>query len=102
MTQLSELKKDVAQVEGVFTLLTAVPALTACWQTETGGLYGIFNVADTVDTMPTPLPDGEYVDLLSERPFTVRDGETAVPDSAVVVRYDGRLDVHAHIDPRLT
>ncbi len=102
LTRLCQLKKDPAQMEGVFTLLTAVPALAACWQTATGGLYGIFNVADTVDVMATPLPDGEYVDVLSERPFVVRDGETAVPDSAVIVRYDGRLDFQAHIDPLLT
>jgi glycosidase len=97
LTRLCQLKKDPAQVDGMFTLLTAVPALSACWQTATGGLYGIFNVADTVDVMPTPLPDGEYVDVLSERPFVVRDGETAVPDAAVVVRYDGWLDFQAHI-----
>lgn len=101
LTQLCQLKKDVAQREGAFRLLTAVPALSACWQTAAGGLYGIFNVADTVDVMATPLPDGEYVDVLSERPFVVRDGETAVPDGAVIVRYDGRLDVAAHIDPLL-
>ena len=95
LTKLCHLKKDPVMQEGQFTLLTSLPALTAVYQTPTTGLYGLFNVAGTIDTMPTPLPDGEYQNLLSElgNPVVVRDGEMALPDTAVIIRYDGNIDV---------
>jgi len=49
-------------------------------------------VAGVVDVQPTPLPDGEYVDILSETAVLVRDGEMAVPDTAVILRFPGVLD----------
>ena len=47
---------------------------------------------------PTPLPDGEYVDILSETAVLVRDGEMAVPDTAVILRFPGVLD---DVGPRI-
>ena len=95
LTKLCHLKKDTVMQEGLFTLLTSLPALTAVYQTPTTGLFGAFNVAGTIDTMPTPLPDGEYQNLLSDlgNPVLVRDGEMALPDTAVIVRFDGHIDV---------
>lgn len=94
LTKLAHLKKDPAQIEGQFTLLTSLPSLTAVWQASMGGLYGSFNVAGLTDIMYTPLPDGEYLDLLSERPVVVRDGQMAVPETAVILRFKGQLDCH--------
>ncbi len=91
LTTLAKLKKDAAVVEGQFEIVTAVPAVTAVWQAKNGGLYGVFNVSGVVDVMPTPLPDGEYLDLLSERPVLVRDGEMAVPETAVILHFTGQL-----------
>lgn len=96
LTRLCKLKKDPAQVAGQFALITAVPAITAHWQNGDEGLYGVFNVAGTIDTLPTPLPDGQYVDLLSDRAIEVRDGEMAVPETAVILRYAGQLELEAH------
>ncbi len=95
LTQLCQLKKDPVMQEGQFTLLTSTPALTAVYQTPTIGLYGLFNVAGTVDVMPTPLPDGEYKNLLTDLggPIIVQDGEMALPDTAVIVRYQDQIDV---------
>jgi len=92
LTQLARLKKDAVQVEGKFSLLSAEPALTAVWQATDEGLYGAFNVTETENVMSTPLPDGEYVDLLSEGPVMVRDGEMIVPESAVILRFPGQID----------
>jgi len=86
----------VVQVEGDFRLITAEPALSAHWQTESEGLYGVFNVAGVVDVMPTPLADGMYIDLLSEREVEVRDGEMMVAETAVILRYSGHLNTEAH------
>ncbi len=96
LTTLSHLKKDLALVEGQFELVTAVPAISAVWQAENEALYGVFNVSGVVDVMTTPLPDGEYHDVLSERPVIVRDGEMVVPETAVIIRYPDQLKTAAH------
>ena len=98
LAKLCQLKKDAVLVNGRFSLLTPEPAITALWQAAAEGLYGIFNVSGVVAVQPTPLPDGEYVDLLSETAVTVRDGEMAVPDTAVILRFPGVL---AEVGPRI-
>lgn len=98
LTKLCQLKKDPVQQSGQFTLLTSQPALSAVWQAEEAAMYGVFNVAGVVDVMATPLPDGEYTDLLSDlgHTVTVRDGEMAVPETAVVLRLRTRPHLHTH------
>ena len=98
LTRLCQLKKDPVLGNGRFTLLTPEPAITALWQGENEGLYGVFNVSGVVDVQPTPLPDGEYVDLLSETAVLVRDGAMAVPDTAVILRFPGVL---ADVGPKV-
>ncbi len=101
LTRLCQLKKDPIQQSGQFTILTAEPAISAHWQADTAGLFGAFNVNGVVDVMPTPLPDGEYQDLLSDSLVTVRDGEMAVPETAVILRYDGTLETTPFYGPLL-
>jgi hypothetical protein len=91
LTKLCQLKKDPVLVNGRFTLLTPEPAITALWQADNEGLYGVFNVSGVVEVQPTPLPDGEYEDVLSGTAVPVRDGEMAVPDTAVILRFPGVL-----------
>jgi glycosidase len=91
LTRLCRLKKEPIQQTGQFTLLAAAPAIAAQWQAADSGLFGAFNVNGVVDIMATPLPDGEYQDLLSDTLVTVRDGEMAVPETAVILRYSGTL-----------
>ena len=101
LTRLCQLKKDEALVEGQFELVTAVPAISAVWQSGSAGLYGVFNVSGVEDVMPVPLPDGHYIDLLSERAVDVRDGEMVVPETAVILRYSGQLGLDAYRQPPL-
>jgi hypothetical protein len=54
-----------------------------------------------VEVMPTPLPDGEYQDLLNDSLITVRDGEMAVPETAVILRYDDILKTTPFYGPLL-
>ena len=51
--------------------------------------------------MPVPLPEGHYIDLLSERGVDVRDGEMVVPETAVILRYSGQLSLDACRQPSL-
>lgn len=92
LTRLCHLKKDPVVLSGDFALITAVPAISARWQSENEGLYGVFNVSGVIDTMPTPLPDGSYVDVLTGGSVSVRGGELAVPNATMVVRYEGALN----------
>ena len=92
LKKLCQLKKDPALLDGRFTLLMPQPAISALWRAENEGLFGVFNVSGVVDVQSTPLPDGEYLDVLSETAVTVRDGEMAVPDTAVILRFSGVLD----------
>ncbi len=99
LTTLCRLKKDEVMVEGQFELLTAAPAISAHWQTENEGLYGVFNVSGIEDVMAVPLPDSQYTDLLGGGPVIVRDGEMAVPETAVILRYTGQLNAQAQMFP---
>lgn len=101
LTRLGQLKKDPVQVQGQFTVLRAEPAITAMWQGDGAGLWGVFNVAGVVDVVATPLADGEYVDVLSGRMVQVRDGEVAIPDAAAILRYSGTINPDPHVQPSL-
>jgi glycosidase len=92
LTRLAQLKKDPAQMEGEFLLLEAEPAIQAAWQHSDGGLYGVFNVAASKGQVAVRLPDGVYVDLLSDTPVEVRAGRMPIPESALIVRYEIELE----------
>lgn len=99
LTRLCQIKKDPVQMNGQFTLLHDAPALSALWQAQDEGLYGVFNVAGINEVMPVPLPDGQYVNLLDDRVVEVRGGEMAVPETAVILRYQGQIDPMPHAAP---
>jgi len=99
LTALCAIKKSPEQIEGRFHIITAMPAITARWQAENGGLYGVFNVSGAEGVMPTPLPDCAYVDLISGREIEIIGGEMATPGSTIIVRYAGRLDTSQHEQP---
>jgi len=101
LTRLCQLKKDPVQMAGQFEILTAVPAISAIWQSANEGLYGVFNVSGAQGVMSTPLPDGQYTDWLTDRPVEVRDGEMMVPETAVILRYPGQLSADTHRQPSL-
>ncbi|RMG94173.1 MAG: alpha-amylase [Chloroflexi bacterium] len=101
LTELCQLKKHPIVQQGHFTVLRGTPAISALWQAEKEGLFGVFNVSGVVDVQPTPLTNGRYTDLLSGFPVEVRDGQMAVPDSAVILRYPGRIDPTPHIQPHI-
>ncbi len=96
LTRLCRLKKDPVQMTGQFEVVTAVPAISAVWQSANEGLYGVFNVSGAEGVMPTPLPDGQYVDGLTDRVVAVRDGEMMTPETAVILRFPGQLALDAH------
>jgi hypothetical protein len=83
---LCRLKKDPAQREGRFLLLSAEPAIEAVWLHSEGGLLGVFNTQGRDGRVNVPLTDGDYTDLLSKTIVRVRKGQLNMPDSAVVLR----------------
>jgi hypothetical protein len=91
LTKLAKLKKDPAQVNGVFTITAAEPATQAVWEFEGANLFGVFNVTGSKDKVRTVIPNGDYQDLLSGSTVTVRDGEIDIPLTAVILRVPGKI-----------
>lgn len=87
LTKLARLKKDAALTTGQFTLLASEPAILACWQTEAGGLLGVFNVAGSSGQLALPLPDGVYEDVLHDGQVSVVGGWVEMPASAAILCY---------------
>ncbi|MRS04190.1 alpha-amylase, partial [bacterium] len=86
LTTLAKLKKDPAEQFGTFIILAAEPAVEAVWQNDGGNLYGVFNVNGNGGELTVNIPDGEYVDLISNRPFTIKGGKMRLPDAACIFR----------------
>jgi len=92
LTRLAQLKKDPAQMEGRFVLLDADPAIQAAWMHPDGGLYGVFNTTMSVGDIAVRLPDGLYSDLLSDETVEVRAGQMPLPEDAVTVRCEAKIE----------
>lgn len=93
LTTLARLKKDQAQVEGQFVLLSGEPALQATWYLPGNSLYGVFNVGRATGEIKVQLPNGVYTNLLNGKPVQVQRGRTTLPKEAAIVRYDARLSL---------
>ena len=95
LTRLAQLKKDPAQISGQLVLLKAEPAIQAAWRIAWPGasLYGVFNTGAATGQVDVRLADGIYTDLLSGASVSVRRGRTAIPDSALIVRYSGEIEL---------
>jgi hypothetical protein len=89
LTRLAQLKKDPAQVDGRFIILADEPAIQAAWFTETGGLYGLFNVGHNTGQASVQLPDGVYEDVLNGGQVSVAQGWAPLPESAAILRFSG-------------
>lgn len=76
LTHLSRLKRQYIPTDNVVYTLTGDDesgAIIVSYESEQV-LYGIFNVGQTAKTIPVPLEDGEYVNLLKEESFVVEGG----------------------------
>ena len=89
---LMKLKKDAAMVSGVFTVSAADPAIVAEWETPGACLLGVFNVSGCTGPVDLPIPDGDYPDLLSGNIVEVRAGQTSIPNTAFVLRYQTQVN----------
>ena len=68
-------------------MIAAEPAIVAEWEAPGACMLGIFNVCGRSGAVDLPLPDGDYPDLLSGETVEVRAGQTSIPTTAVVLRY---------------
>jgi glycosidase len=96
ITRLARLKKHVAQRDGSFMLLNAEPAVQAAWLHPEEGLYGLFNVRKATGAVAVQLPDGEYVDLLTDTSVHVHNGQLSLPLTAVVLRVQRNVGYAPH------
>ena len=85
MTKVAKLKKAKAQQEGQFLIIKSEPAIQAVWNHPEGSLYGIFNVTGSQGFINVHLPDGTYVDELSQTGVYVKNGKLMIPESALIL-----------------
>jgi glycosidase len=87
LTRLAAIKKNPALTYGRFVLAAAEPAIQAAWIHPEGNLFGVFNVSGEQGTIPVPLPDGRYADILNDGLLQVKDGKLALPASAAILLF---------------
>ena len=85
LAALARLKKEKAQLEGRFLVIKAEPAIQAVWNHRGGSQYGIFNVTGSQGYINVHLPDGTYIDQLSQSAIRVSGGKLRLPEAAVVL-----------------
>lgn len=85
LTRLAAIKKHQAVKDGAFTIITPDPAILAAWDTGKGGLLGVFNVRGIAGKSVVPLPDGDYLDLISDQTVPVRLGRIDLPEDAFIL-----------------
>lgn len=87
LTRLSGLKKHPA-LEGNLFFLSAEPAIQAAWVGLGKGLYGVFNASGQYGRVEAQLPDGDYLDLLTDMRIPVRGGSMDLPIDAVILEIE--------------
>lgn len=88
LTRLAGLKKHPA-LNGNLYFLAAEPALQAAWAGGLGrGLYGVFNTSGQLGRVEVQLPDGDYLDLLTDQRVAVRGGSLDLPLDVVVLEVE--------------
>jgi glycosidase len=95
LTRLAQTRKHPAHVDGQFVIMEAEPAVQAAWVHPGETLYGVFNMGSSVSTVDVQLPDGEYVDLLGDAAVHVQGGQMPMPESAVIVVFEGDAEFQA-------
>jgi glycosidase len=87
LTRLAGLKKHPAQ-KGNLHLLGAEPAIQAAWVGQGKGLYGVFNTSSQYGRVEVQLPDGDYLDLLTDARVPVRGGSMELPLDALILEVE--------------
>lgn len=94
IAKLVKLKKDQAQLEGIFHLLNSASGIQAAWIHPEGSLYGIFNTETAKGKINIPLEDGCYEDLLNSKSIIVNDGKAVWPEDAAIIRYSNSIKIN--------
>ncbi len=93
LTRVAHLKKEPAAKSGRFVITNAGQVLQAAWESENGGLYGIFDFNGNGACCQLPLPEAPYPDILSGTTIRVWRGACRLPDGAVILRYPEPLSL---------
>lgn len=87
LTRLTGLKKHPA-LAGNLHFLSAEPAIQAAWVGQGKGLYGVFNTSGQYGRVEAQLPDGDYLDLLTDARVLVRGGSMDLPLDAAILEVE--------------
>jgi hypothetical protein len=86
LTRLAHLKKDRAQIEGLYTIISAEPVVQAAWEHPNASLYGLFDVSQSGIDVKVQLNDGRYEDALNGGSVLVKDGKLTMNSPAMILR----------------
>ena len=84
LTALANLKKDPEVTSGKFMLVEDRDTIQAVWLTESGGLFGIFNVQNLSGKISIPLPDGTYQNVIDGSMVSVSGGKISALPAAIL------------------
>lgn len=86
--RLAAIRKDPAAAGGELVWARVEPAVAGIWYSPAGSLAGIFNVSGNSGIMEVNLPDGNFIDLLSDRPINIQGGKMALPENVAIFACD--------------
>jgi glycosidase len=92
VTRLCKIKKHSRITNGKLIFLAAVPCIQAAWVSETGVIFGIFNISSSIGNMKVNIPDGTYNNLLGDFSVSVMDGTIVKPKTACIFEVPSLLD----------
>jgi hypothetical protein len=64
----------------------------AKWETDNGGLLGVFNVRGNVGQVSVGVVNGVYEDVLNGGEVVVESGKMGLPQHSVIIRYKEPFD----------
>jgi len=85
LRRLIEIKKSHNLIDAHLEFYSSEPAIQAAWESKSNSLFGIFNVNATSESIPTKLLDGDYLDIISGKQITAKDGRLIMGGQSAVI-----------------
>ena len=85
---LKKITEEDVFYEGAVTYQKAedYDVVTTHYQKGKKDLLGIFNLSKASGEISVPIDDGTYLDLLTDKPITIKHGRVPIPTSALVLK----------------
>ena len=99
LTTCCQLKKHPLMGTNQLVINKAEPVIIAAYQSDGKTLIGIFNTQRVSGMIDTILPDGSYLDLLSNQTIHIHEGKMNAPMDACVFVISEQLELSPFFSP---